>query len=249
MMKRLWLALAIVVFLTAESRAEKKAVSFIAPDGFTLKGAFYTTGKAGPGVLLLHQCNADHQVYDGLGMLLSTAGYNVLAFDFRGLGQSKGGEFTNFSAQNRKLLDLMPADVDAALKFLTSQSIVNSNALGIVAGDCGVNQAVHAAERQPTVRTLVLMSGGTDAAGETFIKNSPKIPILGIASEEDKQGAAGVKKVVDSSMNTYSRLQMFKKAGHAASIFQKEPDLEADIVIWFRSNLAIGGYGLPPTIK
>jgi len=249
MMKRLWLALAIVVFLAAESRAEKKAVSFNVPDGFTLKGSFYTTGKAGPGVLLLHQCNADHQGYDGLGALLSTAGYNVLAFDFRGLGQSKGGEFKNFSDQNRKLLDLMPADVDAALKFLTSQNGVNSNALGIVGADCGVNQAVHAAERNPTVRTLVLISGGTDAAGETFIKNAAKIPILGVASEEDKQAAAAVKKAIDSSMNTYSKLQMLKNAGHAAAIFQKEPELEADLVIWFRTNLAIGGYGLPPTIK
>jgi len=249
MMKRLWLALAIVASLAAESRAEKKAVSFIGPDGFTLKGAFYTTGKAGPGVLLLHQCNADHQVYDNLGTLLSTAGYNVLAFDFRGLGQSKGGDFTNFAAQSRKILELMPGDVDAALKFMTSQGIVNPNALGIVGGDCGANQAVHAAERNPTVRTLVLMSGGTDAAGEAFIKNSPKIPILGIASEEDREGAATVKKAVDASMNAYSRLEMFKNAGHAASIFEKEPDLEADIVIWFRTNLAIGGYGLPPTIK
>jgi dienelactone hydrolase len=249
MVKRLWLALAIVVLLAGESRAEKKAVSFNAPDGFTLKGTFYTTGKAGPGVLLLHQCNGDHQVYDNLSTLLSTAGYNVLAFDFRGLGQSKGGEFTNFAAQNRRIAELMPGDVDAALKFMTSQNVVNPNALGIIGGDCGVNQAVHAAERNPTVRTLVLMSGGTDAGGEAFIKNSPKIPILAIASEEDREGAAAVKRVVDSSMNAYTRLEMFKNAGQAASIFQKEPDLEADIVIWFRSNLAIGGYGLPPTIK
>ncbi len=249
MMKRLWPALAMVVFLAAESRAEKNAVSFNAPDGLTLKGAFYTTGKAGPGILLLHQCNADHQVYDELGMMLSTAGYNVLAFDFRALGQSKGGEFTNFSAQTRKIQELMPADVDAALKFLTSQDTVNSNALGVVGGDCGANQAVHAAERHPTVRTLVLMSGGTDAGGEAFIKNSAKIPILGIASEEDREGAAAVKKVVDLSMNTYTQLEMLKNAGHAASIFAKEPDLAADIVIWFRKNLPIGGYGLPPTIK
>ena len=93
------------------------------------------------------------------------------------------------------------------------------------------------------------MSGGADAGGEAFIKNSPKIPILGIASEEDREGAAAVKKVVDLSTNTYTQLEMLKNAGHAASIFAKEPALEADIVIWFRKNLPIGGYGLPPTIK
>jgi dienelactone hydrolase len=230
-MKRLWLTLAILLFAAAESRAEKKAVSFNAPDGFTFKGAFYTAGKAGPGVLLLHECNPDGQVYDDLGTMLSTAGYNVLAFDFRGREEP------------------MPGDVDTALMFLTSQGTVNSNALGIIGVDCGANQAVHAAERHPTVRTLVLMSGGTDVSGETFIKNSPKIPILGIASEEDRQSAAALKKAVEMSPDTYSRLEVFKGAGHGASMFTKEPDLGADIVIWFRTNLPIGGYGLPPTIK
>jgi hypothetical protein len=46
-MNRLWLALAILLFAAGESRAEKKAVSFYAPDGLALKGAFYTAGKAG----------------------------------------------------------------------------------------------------------------------------------------------------------------------------------------------------------
>jgi dienelactone hydrolase len=163
--------------------------------------------------------------------MLSTAGYNVLALDFRGGGEPMAG------------------DVDTALMFLTSQATVNSNALGVIGADCGANPAVHAAERHPTVRTLVLISGGADASGAAFIKNSPKIPILGVASEEDQQAAAAVKKALDMSPDTYSRLEMFKGAGHAGSMFAKEPDLGADIVIWFRTNLPIGGYGLPPTIK
>lgn len=56
---------------------------------------------------------------------------------------------------------------------------------------------------------------------EDSIKNSPKIPILGIASEEDREGAAAVNKVVDLSGNAYTLLQMFKDAGHAASISAK----------------------------
>jgi dienelactone hydrolase len=135
------------------------------------------------------------------------------------------------------------------LNFLTSQGTVNSNALGVVGGSCGVNQAVQAARRHPEIRTLVLLSGGTDAEGEAYVKNSPKIPVLGAASEEDIDAAAAVKKIIGLSPNRDSQLEMFKDAGHAASMFAKQPDLEADIVIWFRKNLAIGGYGLPPTIR
>jgi hypothetical protein len=42
---------------------------------------------------------------------------------------------------------------------------------------------------------------------------------------------------------------MLNHAGHAASMFAKQPDLEPDIVVWFRSNLSVAGYGLPPAIK
>ena len=42
---------------------------------------------------------------------------------------------------------------------------------------------------------------------------------------------------------------MFKNAGHAASMFAKQPDLEADIVIWFRSHLPVAGYGTLPSAR
>lgn len=248
-MKRLWFVSIVILLFAAASLAQKREVGFDAADGFKLKGDFYPARVPGPGLLLLHQCNADRQIYDDLATMLSTAGYSVLTFDFRGFGGSKGGEYTDFTSQRQKIIDRMPGDVDTALNFLTSQSGVNSRALAVVAGSCGVNQAVHAARRHPEIRTLVLLSGGTDAEGEAFIKNSPKVPILGAASEEDADAAAAIKKVVGLSTNNYSQVEMLKDAGHAASMFAKQPELLADIVIWFRSNLPVGGYGLPPAIK
>jgi len=238
-----------VIFFAIGARAEKKDVTIRATDGFTLKGTFYAAEKPGPGLLLLHQCDGNRQLYDHLATMLNTAGYNVLTFDFRGFGGSRAGEYTDFTAQRQKIMDQMPSDIDTALSFLTSQSTVNPRTLGIVAGNCAVNQAVHAARRHPAIRTLVLLSGGTDAEGEAYIKDSPKVPILGVASEEDRGAAAATKKLVALSTNSDSQLEMFTNAGHSASIFAKQPDLEPDIVIWFRSNLPLGGYGLPPAIK
>ena len=248
-MKTAVFACALSLLTASTVAAQGKEVTFNAPDGFALKGTFYTTGKGGPGILLLHQCNADRKIYSDLATMLSTAGYNVLAFDFRGFGGSTGGEFKDFTSQRQKITELMPADVDAALKFLTSQSTVNPRALGVVAGSCGVNQAVQAARRHEQIRTLVLLSGGTDTSGEAHVKSAANLPILGMASEEDTNAAASIRKVVGLSSNQSSRVDMVKDAGHAASMFEKLPDLQADIVIWFRSNLPIGGYGLPPAIR
>ena len=233
----------------AGARAEKRDVSFNAADGFTLKGTFYSTDKPGPGVLLLHGCEGDRHVYDHLAGMLNTAGYNVLSFDLRGFGASRAGEFADSTAQRQKIMDRMPGDADAALGLLTSQGTVNPRALGILASDCGVNQAVHAGRRHAEIRTLVLLSGGTDAEGEAYLKGSPKVAVLGIASEEDSGAAAGTKKLVASSANHDSQMEMLSDAGHGASILAKQPDVEPDIVIWFRSNLPPAGYGLPPAIK
>lgn len=248
-MKRLWFASIAILLVSAPARAEKREVSFNAGDGFALQGTFYPAEKGGPGILLLHQCNADRRTYDNLATMLTTAGYNVLTFDFRGFGGSKGGAYTSFTAARQKIVEKMPGDVESALRFLTSQSTVNNRTLGVVGGSCGANQAVQAARHHPEIRTLVLLSGGTDADGEAYIKSSPKLPVLGVASEEDTSAAAAIKKTVALSTNPDSRVEMFKDAGHAATMFAKQPDLEADIVIWFRYNLPTAGYGLPPALK
>jgi dienelactone hydrolase len=244
-MRKLYSATIILVLFTATAYAEKKDVTIAAADGFSLKGTMYSAGKIGPGILLLHQCNADRQIYDTLGNMLSAAGYNALTLDFRGFGGSKNAQYPDLASAR----DKMPGDVDAAFNFLSTQNLVNKTVLGVIGGSCGVNQAIQAARRHPEVKTLVLLSGGTDADGEAFVKNSAKMPIFGSASEEDTNAAASIKKIVGLSPNKDSQLTMFKGAGHAATMFEKEPDLQADIVIWFRTNLPVSGYAVLPSLK
>jgi len=235
----------LILAFVIPARAERRDVTLSASDGVALKGTLYSVDKPGPGVLLLHQCNANRQIYDHLATMLNTAGYIVLTFDFRGLGKPSR-RVQRLTAQQQKI---MASDIDTALSFLKSQSTVNPRTLGVLAGNCAVNEAIHAGQRHPEIRTLVLLSGGTDAEGEAYIKNSPKVPILGVASDEDRGAAAAMKKLVALSTNSDSQLEMLSNAGHAASMFAKQPDLEPDIVIWFRSNLSVAGYGLPPAIK
>ncbi|MBI4886683.1 MAG: alpha/beta hydrolase [Acidobacteria bacterium] len=244
------LVLSVVLLLCAASaRGEPRDVRVVAADGFALQGTFHPADKGGPGILLLHQCDADRHSYDHLATMLNTAGYNVLAIDFRGFGGSRGGEYTDFAARRPQILERMPGDVDAALAFLTAQPTVIARALGVVGGSCGVNQAVQASRRHPDIRTLVLLSGGTNAEGEAHLKSSPSLPVFGAASEEDTDAAAAIRKIVGLSAHRDSQLTMLRNAGHAASMFATQVDLEPDIVIWFRANLPVAGYGLPPAIR
>ncbi len=246
---RALLAIGLVLLSATAARAEQRDVTFTAADGFTLQGTFSSIAKGGPGILLIHQCNADRRSYDQLALMLNNAGYNVLSFDFRGFGGSRGGPYTDFSSQRQAIVEKMPGDVDAALRFLTSQNTVIARALGVVGGSCGVNQAIQASRRHPDVRTLVLLSGGTNADGEAHITASKQLPIFGVASEEDGTAPASIRKIVGLSAHTDSRVQMLKNAGHAAEMLARQEDLGADIVIWFRANLPVAGYGLPPAIR
>src|SRR6185436_1286925 len=170
-MTRISVVSGVLLLVAAAAHAAQRQVSVTAGEGFALQGSYYSAEKGGPGILLLHQCDADRRIYDQLATMLNVAGYNVLTIDWRGFGGSRGGAFTDFRAQRQKILELMPGDVDAALKFLSAQSTVINRALGVVGGSCGVNQAVQASRRHPEIRTLVLLSGGTDAQGEAHIKS------------------------------------------------------------------------------
>src|SRR5262245_26651074 len=92
-MKKTICAVLIVAFVTSPLFAQQQ-VAFKSDDGFELKADFYTTsGRPGPGILMLHQCDADRKVYETLAQMLSTVGYHVLALDFRGFGESKGAGY------------------------------------------------------------------------------------------------------------------------------------------------------------
>src|SRR2546430_9038063 len=149
MKRACFVTIILLVFATTLLSAEKKDVTIAAADGFALKGTLYSPGKIGPGILLLHQCNADRQIYDTLATMLSAAGYNALSLDFRGFGGSKDAQYPNLAAAR----DKMPGDVDAAFKFLTSQDLVNKTVLGTIGGFCCFNQAIQSWKRGPEIRT------------------------------------------------------------------------------------------------
>lgn len=59
-------------------------------DGLVLKGTYYSPGKAGPGIVLFHQCDGTRHVWDPFAIALAEAGLHVLTFDQRGYGESAG---------------------------------------------------------------------------------------------------------------------------------------------------------------
>jgi dienelactone hydrolase len=220
------------------------------PDGVVLKGTFFAAAKAGPGVLLLHQCDEQRKVWDVLGDSLVASGVNVLTVDYRGYGESGGSPHDKLTpAEAAKVAEVLPSDIDSAFAYLVRQPGVDSAAVGAGGGSCGVNNATGVALRHPRVKALLLLAGPLNRTGRLFLHTSKALPVFAAAAQDDKyynfvqtsQWLFGV------STNPLSRLAQYPTGGHAAVMFGTNKELPGIIAHWFAATLGNTPQSVPTT--
>ncbi len=207
------------------------------PDGVMLRATYTSPGKPGPGILLLHMCNSDRSAWKGLAVQLADRGFHVLAPDYRGFGDS-GGEMPEDSLESRTIREeTWPSDIDVVLDDLVRREGVDGEKLGAAGGSCGVNQAIQLARRHPEVKTLALLAGSTDTDGQTFLAETPWMPILGSASRDDFGAVESLRWTVGFSANPKNRFLEYSVGGHGTEMFASHDDLEPTIADWFEEHL------------
>jgi dienelactone hydrolase len=237
-MKR-WLiaAAALTVSVTWAGEVQKKDVDLKAADGTELKASYFSPGRSGPAILLLHQCNMDRHAWDGLAEDLTKAGFHVLTFDFRGFGDS-GGRTTDATVRRTVMSEKWPGDVDTAYAYLLSQKGVEKSRVAAGGASCGVTQAADLATRHHEIKALMLLSGQASPAAKAYLESNPKLPVFGAASESDTRAAKGIQEAVGSSKDPKSELKIYPGTEHGVPMFAKHPDLEPMIVSWLKMQVA-----------
>jgi dienelactone hydrolase len=247
-MRRLCCALPFLLLTPALANAETPStipVALKASDGITLKATYYSPGRPGPGILLLHQCNRDRTSWAALATKAAERGYHVLALDYRGYGESEGQRFENYMEQQPVVDEKWPGDIDAAFTWLTRQSGVDKDRIAAAGASCGVNQSLLLARRHPEVKTVVLLSGGATPAAREHLSNSPAMPILAAASRDDGNAVGGMKWILGWSRNEQNKFAEFHAAGHGTDMFAVEKGLETMILDWFDARLRTAPAVLP----
>jgi pimeloyl-ACP methyl ester carboxylesterase len=222
----------------AGAQVKKLDAELTAPDGVKIKLTYYSPGKPGPGVLLMHQCNRDRTSWDGLAMQLAEASIHVVALDYRGYGQSGGERFLSLppekaAAEQRK----WPGDIDLAYQYLVSQAGVDKTRMGAGGASCGVTNSVHLANRHPEVKTLVLLSGPVDEESIEFVETNTRIPILSAASEDDGDMLPTMRWLMGFARYPQDKLLAYKAAGHGTEMFKVEKGLPQAILEWYKTTL------------
>jgi dienelactone hydrolase len=221
--------------------ASRKDIDIAASDGTKLRATFFSAGKPGPGVILLHMCNTTRKSWEPVALGLSGKGINALTIDNRGFGESGGPRYEGASPQVMKQLnDKWPADFDAAYQFLLTQPGVDKAQIAAGGGSCGVDNAIELAERHPHIKALALLAGGTDIAGINFIAQHPERPIFTAAAADDEYNPATLQLMQwfsELSGNSRTKFSGFKDGRHGTEIFGPHPELVGQIVDFFIDTL------------
>src|SRR6476660_9799816 len=134
-----------------------QAVGFYS-EGFKLSGDLYLPAKLGKadrraGIILCHGYTGVRNLYlPEIARHFSAAGYVVLAFDYKGWGDSEG-------PRSRLAPYSRVADVQAALTFLGSLPEVDAARLGIYGTSYGGATVVWTAAIDPRVKCVVSVVG------------------------------------------------------------------------------------------
>jgi len=144
-MRRLAIAALMVTGLTAAPRE----VSFPTADGGVIRADLY--GAGGRGVVLAHGARFDKASWGKQAEVLAKAGFGILAIDFRGYGQSRGGD-QSAPGSGEKYEDIL-----AAVRYLRENGAKTVSVIGAsMGGGAAANAAIHA--RPGEIDRLVLLA-------------------------------------------------------------------------------------------
>jgi dipeptidyl aminopeptidase/acylaminoacyl peptidase len=122
-------------------------VTLAAPDGVRLAAWYVPRAGAKAGVVVCHGYRATRQSTSWLLPLLHRAGFAVLTFDFRAMGES-GGSACSFGYREKQ-------DVRAAVEYLRRHAGLQAGRVGVWGHSLGGAAAILAAAEDPAIGAVV----------------------------------------------------------------------------------------------
>ncbi len=228
---------------SAQTSAPQK-VAINSPDGLKIVGTFYASAVSNsPAILMLHQWGSDRKSFDGLAKQFQTGGIAALAIDGRGFGESVNKADGTIVSPSRTdaAVNGMKSDVAEAVKWLTQQSGVDKNRIGILGASYGSSLAVIDAADNPDIKAVALLSPGINYFGnlptEPAIKTYGDRPILLVASENDAESAVAVRGLDALAVGDKHQIKIYPKAGHGTEILSADVGLDKLLEDFFRRSL------------
>ena len=201
-MRKLATAALMLTGLTAASRE----VSFPTADGGVIRADLYGSGDRG--VVLAHGARFDKASWGKQAEVLAKAGFRVLAIDFRGYGQSRGGDQSAPGGGEKY------EDVLAAVRYLRENGAKTVSVIGAsMGGGAAATALIHA--RPGEIDRLILLAAVPVAEPDRL--TGPK---LFVVSRGDAL-AAKVREQFEKAPEP-KELSILEGSAHAQFLFQTD---------------------------
>lgn len=205
------LATLCAMLLSSGAARAQQAIAFPTSDGGLIHADVYGAGART--IVLAHGGRLDKESWRKQADVLVAAGYRVLAFDFRGIGQSRGPGQSDLETAPLQL------DVLAAIDYLRRTGATSVDVIGASMGGSAAADAVIASP-PGLVRRLVLLGAAPDGPAGRL-----KCPTLFIVARDDASGDGprlpGIRAKFAQAPQP-KRLVIVKGSAHAQFLFQTD---------------------------
>ncbi len=208
------------------------AIQFNTDDGWAIKGTYYMGNEWMPVVILVPGVGEGRLAFGPLVDELRAQGYNVLAYDPRGFGES-----VYQNGKKRVWQDFTDADFQggtndvAAARYYARATFESQGGFAVIGASLGANQALAfaAQDTAPELKALVLLSPGSEYRGiasgpaiET-LNNRTVRPAIFFAASEDEPSAGPVAQSLNQSYAGTKELAILTGGRHGTQLLTDPP--------------------------
>lgn len=206
----------------AQRDASAEIVTAEATDGLTLVGEFYAAPDTAPSILLMHMLGSRRTAWQPLVPALTDRGYNVLAVDLRGHGETGGAR--DWSLAER--------DVQSWIEWLMLQPTSADAPVALVGGSIGANLALVGCAADDRCTTVIALSPSLDYGGitpEFAIEGLADRPMLLVASQDDTTSSDAVKLFTGVAEGELG-VQLYEGSLHGTALLTVPEPLVIDLI-------------------
>lgn len=245
----------------------RKSITFTTADNVRIAGHWYPVAAPKGWALLLHMMPATKESYEKLAEELQRRNIASLAVDFRGHGESQGGQagyvrFTDVE-QQAKINDVRAAMTwieDNAEKSATLPKEYGEHPPAnyirprtiVVGASIGANLALQLFEEEPGLAGAVLLSPGLDYRGvKTDViarairaheardreQQGRLSPLLLAAGGVDDRYSSETVLALADLLEGRVKIKSFGNAGHGTTMFEREPSFPPYVADWITETI------------
>lgn len=206
-------------------------------DGIKIAADLYSVEPARGWLVLVHMMPVAKESYRELAERFQNLGYESIAIDLRGHGESDGGlkGYLNFSdvEHQKSILDL-----EATVDYLIESRGATPDKISFIGASIGANLSLQYISERSEFKTAILLSPGLNYRGiktEPLVKNLKAGQKVFFVSSRDDPNAENN---VEENQKLYGlvpngvekEIKTYDIGGHGTDILEKQPELMSFII-------------------